>query len=149
MLSLKRIGDEVYCGEKKLTIVKQSSKGENKEVVKVDGLDGSNGVKYISLKKFVEGENIFNDIDLVKREIAPKYELTPDEQKEVDEYTHQIEEYQSKIDSIIEIAKQRFVPPTKSSKKSPQQSLEKIVEKMGKEKAIEYLKSLLGEKIGE
>lgn len=150
MLSLKRIGDEVYCGDKKLTIVKQSTKGEHKEVVKIEGLLGNNGgKKYISLNKLSEGENIIDDNQLLGREIAPKYILSEDEQKEVDEYTHQIEEYQSKIDSIIEVAKQRFVPPVKSSKKSPQQSLEKIVEKMGKEKAIEYLKSLLGEKLGE
>ena len=150
MLSLKRIGDEVYCDDKKLTIVKQSSKGEGKEVVKIEGLLGNNGgKKYLSLNKLSEGENIIDDNQLLGRELSPKYELTEDEQKQVDEYTHQIEEIQSKIDNIIEIAKERFVPPTKSSKKSPQQSLEKIVKSMGREKAIEYLKSLLSEKEGE
>ena len=135
MLSLKRIGDEVYCDDKKLTIVKQSSKGEGKEVVKIEGLLGNNGgKKYISLNKLSEGENIIDDNQLLGRELSPKYELTQDEQKEVDEYTHQIEELQSKIDTIIDIAKQRFVPPTKSSKKSPQQRNEEKQKRQMKSK---------------
>lgn len=41
MLELERKGREVFCKGRKLTIVEQKTKGPNKEVVKVDGLEGS------------------------------------------------------------------------------------------------------------
>lgn len=104
MLELERKGNEVFFNGKKLTIVAQSSKGEGKEVVKVVDLEGSNGQKYISLSKLNEG---INEIECQGRDIAysKKYELTLDEKLEV-------EELQSKIDSIIEVAKSRYIPKT-------------------------------------
>lgn len=107
MLELKRFGNEVYYGDKKLTVVAQASKGEGKEVVKIEGLPGSNGQKWLSLSKLQEGLNMFNDNDLAKRNYSTKgYELTEEERKEIDDLN-------SKIDAIIEEAKKRYVPPVK------------------------------------
>lgn len=108
MLKLERVGNEVYCEGRKLTIVPQTSKGANKEVVKIEGLEGSNGKKWLSLSKLVEGENIFNDQDLVAREVSKGYELTKEEQEEVDSLTNRITE-------IIENAKKRYVKPIKKT----------------------------------
>lgn len=125
MLELKRIGNEVYYGDRKLTIVAQASKGEGKEVVKIDGLPGSNGQKWMSLSKLQEGLNVFNDNDLKKRNYAGKgYELTEEEQARIDELT-------SEIDAIIEGAKKRYVPP---AKKKP--------EEMNEEELLEYIARL-------
>lgn len=102
MLVLERKGDEVFCENKKLTIVSQATKGPNKEVVKIDGLNGSNGQKWVSLSRLQQG---LNEVETIAREvtISKKYSLTIEEQKEVDNL-------QAKIDSIIEVAKSRYVP---------------------------------------
>lgn len=125
MLELNRIGNEVYYGDKKLTIVTQASKGEGKEVVKIDGLPGSNGQKWLSLSKLQEGLNMFNDNDLTKRNYSSKgYELTEEEQAKIDDLT-------SQIDAIIEEAKKRYVPPVK---KKPEQ--------MNEEELLAYIARL-------
>jgi dsDNA-specific endonuclease/ATPase MutS2 len=125
MLELKRFGNEVYYGDKKLTIVAQASKGEGKEVVKIDGLPGSNGQKWLSLSKLQEGLNVFNDNDLARRNYSGKgYELTEEEQAKIDELTNQ-------IDAIIEEAKKRYVPPVK---KKPEQ--------MNESELLEYIARL-------
>lgn len=101
MLVLERKGDEVFCQGVKLTIVKQETKGPGKEVVKVEGLEGSNGQKWVSLSKLNEG---MNEIECKAREIVShqKYVLTEEEREEVNKL-------QSRINEIIEIAKSRYI----------------------------------------
>ena len=57
MLVLTRKGVDVFHDKVKLTVVAQATKGANKEVVKIDGLPGSNGQKWISLSTLKEGIN--------------------------------------------------------------------------------------------
>lgn len=101
MLKLVRKEDKVYCDGRELTIVKQATKGPGNEVVKIEGLVGSEGQKWISLSKLVDGENL---VECSKRIITTKqkYELTEAEQAEVNKL-------QTKIDKIIEDAKARYV----------------------------------------
>ena len=101
MLKLERIENEVYCEGKKLTIVPQSTKGPNMEVVKIEGLPGSNGQKWVSLRKLHEG---INEIECQAKEVTThkKYQLTEEEQNEINTL-------QSRIDEIIENAKRRYV----------------------------------------
>lgn len=115
MLVLERKGNEVFCEGRKLTIVTQASKGPNNEVVKVAGLEGSNGQQYVSLRKLHEG---FNEIETQAHERVTKgYELTQEEKDE-------IAIYQSKIDAIIAEAKKRYVPH--SNKKLNEMSIEEL-----------------------
>lgn len=102
MLKLVRTGDEVYFEGRKLVINAQASKGPNNEVVKIEGLPGSNGQKWLSLSKLKEGENEF-ECEARKFSKAQKYTLTAEEQEEVDRL-------QARIDEIIENAKSRYVP---------------------------------------
>ena len=102
MLVLERKGMDVFCNGQKLTIVKQETKGPGKEVVKVQGLEGSNGQKWVSLSKLKEG---INEIETQGREVTStgrNYQLTEEESKKV-------KELQSQIDQIIEGAKARYV----------------------------------------
>ena len=105
MLVLERKGDEVFCNGQKLTIVAQASKGPNKEVVKVAGLEGANGQKWVSLSKLKEG---LNEIECNGREVSTSkaYVLTEEEKA-------QVNELQSQIDAIIEVAKARYVAKPK------------------------------------
>lgn len=102
---LERKSDEVFHNGVKLTINKQASKGEGNEVVKIDGLEGSNGQKWISLARLKQGEN---EITCQGREVtvSKKYELTKDEKAEVDKL-------QAQIDKIVETAKSRYVAKPK------------------------------------
>lgn len=122
MLKLVRTGDEVYFEGRKLVINAQASKGPNNEVVKIEGLPGSNGQKWISLSRLKEGENEF-ECEARKFSKAQKYTLTAEEQEEVDRL-------QARIDEIIENAKSRYVPmPNLSvdpSKLSEEERLELI-----------------------
>lgn len=100
MLVLERKGSEVFCNGQKLTIVAQATKGPGKEVVKVAGLEGSNGQKWVSLSKLVEG---INEIECNGREVgAQRYTLTTEEAQEV-------KELQARIDEIIANAKARYI----------------------------------------
>ena len=94
MLVLERKGDEVFCNGRKLVINAQASKGAGKEVVKVDGLEGANGQKWISLARLKEG---INEIETQGREIGSyqKYTLTQEEKDE-------IKMHQDAIDKIID-----------------------------------------------
>ena len=111
MLVLERKGNEVYCNGCKLTINPQATKGPNKEVVKVDGLEGSNGQKWISLARLKEG---INEIECQAREVTRtiKYQLTDEEQAKIDEL-------QAQIDAIIEAAKARKELTLEDIKKLP------------------------------
>lgn len=123
MLELTRKGNEVFYGDKKLTIIAQATKGEGKEVVKVEGLEEANGQKFISLSKLVEGTNT---LECKPREVvnSKKYVLTDKEKLEV-------EELQTKIDKIIEVAKARFVP-----------SVSKPIAKMTEAELADYVAKL-------
>jgi len=111
MLVLERKGSEVFCNSKKLTIVAQSTKGEGKEVVKVEGLEGSNGQKWVSLSKLNEGSN---NVETNAREVksSAKYELTESEKIKV-------EKLQTQIDAIITTAKSRYIPKIDLNKIDP------------------------------
>lgn len=111
MLVLERRGNEVYCNGCKLTINAQATKGPGKEVVKVEGLEGSNGQKWVSLIKLKEG---INEIECQAREIthSVKYQLTKEEQAQIDEL-------QAQIDAIIEVAKARKELTLEDIKKLP------------------------------
>ena len=126
MLKLTRKGSEVYCEGKKLTINPQSSKGPGNEVVKVDGLDGANGQKWVSLSKLKEG---LNEVTTNGREVttSSKVSYTPEEQKEVDEL-------KSRLKELEEVAKARYVAkpkldvdPTKMSEEERQAKIEEIL----------------------
>lgn len=99
MLKLIRTQDGVFYNDRKLTIVAQATKGPGKEVVKIEGLPGSDGAKWISLNKLSMGEN---DIVPVKREVAGGYSLTDEEKARIDEL-------QGEIDAIKERARKRNV----------------------------------------
>lgn len=109
MLVLERKGYEITCEGKKLTVVKQESKGPNKEVVKIAGLAGSNGKQWLSLTLIPDNTTTtITDDKLVPRVVtnSKQYELTSEEAQEV-------KELQAKIDTIINAAKARYVPAPK------------------------------------
>lgn len=116
---LTRKGDEVFFGDKKLTIVKQETKGPGKEVVKIDGLEGSNGQKWIALKKLVEGDN---EITCEAKPHSGGYSYTPEEEA-------RLKELQAEIDAIKAEAKKRYVPKSAIKvEKMSQQELERYIE---------------------
>ena len=131
MLVLTRKGSEVTCDGKKLTIVAQATKGPGKECVKIEGLAGSNGQKWISLARLKEGEN---KIECQAKEVTSSgprggrtYELTADEAAKV-------AKLQGEIDAIIAAAKTRFVPkpkldvdPTQLTKAERQAKIAEII----------------------
>ena len=134
MLELERKGNEVFNKGCKLTIVAQASKGAGNEVVKITGLEGSNGQKWVSLSRLSEG---LNTIDCKAREVvstnSKKYQLTSEEQLEVDGY-------QAKIDAIIEKAKARYVVKPNLNFKIEELSDEQRIAKI--EEISKYLESL-------
>ena len=103
-LVLTRNQNEVFYEDKKLTIVPQSTKGPGKEVVKIEGLPGSNGKKWISLSLLKDG---LNELTCQPREVVSsptkKYNLTQEESLKVSKL-------QGEIDKIIEVAKSRYIP---------------------------------------
>lgn len=105
IMLLVRKDNDVFFNGKKLTIVAQASKGPGNEVVKIDGLEGSNGQKWISLSKLHQGEN---DFFTQAREIVAtqSYRLNEEEANEV-------KALQAKIDVIINNAKSRYVAKPK------------------------------------
>jgi hypothetical protein len=134
MLKLTRKGKDVFCNGIKLTRVDQATKGPGNEVIKIQGLEGSNGAKWISLSKLKEGDN---NVEVSGKQVTSSgsYTLTPEEKAQVDSL-------QSQIDKIKEIAKSRYVAKPKfvdPSGLTPEQREQKALE-------IEnYLKALRGE----
>jgi len=128
MLKLIRTENGVFCEGKRLTIVTQATKGPGKEVVKIEGLQGSNGAKWVSLSKLSMGENV---IEPIKREVTSggkSYELTAEEQKKVDEL-------QAEIDAIKARARQRYV-------KNPGLKTQTQLEAMNEAERLEYIRDL-------
>ena len=108
MLKLFRENDKVFCNNVELKINKQASKGPGKECVCIEGLEGSNGQKWVSLSTLREGEN---EVETKARQVTTyqRYNLTAEEKAE-------IKAHQDAIDAIIEKAKNRYVPPINLNK---------------------------------
>ena len=100
MLVLERNGLEVTCNGRKLTVNPQASKGPGNEVVKIEGLEGSNGAKWVSLSKLQPGKN---EVDTKGREVTAHitYTLNMVEKAEVDKL-------QARINEIKEVARKRY-----------------------------------------
>lgn len=127
MLELVRHGKEVYCNGTKLTMVEQKTKGPGNEVIKIEGLEGSNGQKWISLRSLQEG---INQVNTKGREVVATqtYTLNMAEKAEIDKL-------QARINQIKEAARQRYQATPKF----------KPVDKMNPtelETYIKYLKEL-------
>ena len=91
MIKLTKVGRDVFYEGTKLTRVDQATKGPGNEVIKIDGLEGSNGAKWISLSKLQEGEN---EIE-VKGKIVTNsgsYTLTQSEKDEMAKLQKRIDE---------------------------------------------------------
>lgn len=139
-IKLEKINNKIYLIDEnnnkiELKVNKQASKGEGKEVVDIEKYVGNKYQKWVSLSRLVEGENI---IELKPRkEISiEKYELTKEEQEEVDAL-------QSRINEIIENAKKRFVPKLDFKKMSNQAYINSLSEQQRNE-LIELLSRKLG-----
>lgn len=134
MLVLVRNGKEVSCNGQKLTIVEQATKGPGNEVVKIEGLDGANGAKWISLKKLQEGKNELNP--QAKQVVSTgSYTLNMAEKAEIDKL-------QARINEIKEAAKARYVAKPKFV--DPASITSEEVRQAEIKKVQEYLKSLRG-----
>lgn len=133
MLELKRIGSEVYCGDRKLTISRQKTKGDNKEVVIIENLRGSMGQKYTMLSNLVEGINELN--------IVPKGNYTSEELKELIELYNQKDTIQEKINKLEATSKARQPQKLKTPKDIEKMDKKSLQEYMG------YLQGVLDKKI--
>lgn len=127
MLVLVRKGRDVYHNGTKLTMVEQKTKGPGNEVIKIEGLEGANGQKWVSLRSLQEGDN---QVNTKGREVTAyqTYTLTMDEKQEIDLL-------QSRINKIKENARKRYESQPKF----------KPVDKMNPtelETYIKYLKEL-------
>ena len=100
MLKLERIGRDVFYEGTKLTRVDQATKGPGNEVIKIEGLEGSNGAKWISLSKLQEG---LNEIEVKGKVVtnSGSYTLTQSEKDE-------IAKLQKRIDEIKAIGRKRY-----------------------------------------
>lgn len=133
MIELERIGNEVYCKGVKLKINPQASKGTGNEVIYIEGLEGNPGKKWLSLSLLEEGLNTFSDDKLQPKQVTnhQKYNLTQEEQAEVDKL-------QAQIDAIIAKAKERYVPKkTKVQDMSIEELEVYLAQKKAEQKALE------------
>ncbi len=101
MLELVRKGNDVYHNGIKLTRVDQASKGPGNEVIKIEGLEGANGQKWVSLRQLQEG---INQVNTKGREVTAtqSYTLNMAEKAEIDKL-------QARINEIKEQARKRYV----------------------------------------
>lgn len=125
MLILERKDDKVYYNGVELKINKQSTKGPGHEAVYIADCPEAMGQKWVSLKRLNDG---INEIECKAREVSSnnKYRLTDDEKAEIDEL-------QSRIDEIINNAKQRYV-------KVP--NLNVNVDKLSHEEKLEHIETV-------
>jgi hypothetical protein len=126
MLKLTRTGNDVFHNGTKLTRVDQATKGPGNEVIKIEGLPGSNGAKWISLSKLREGENT---VEVQGKQVtnSGSYSYTPEEKTELDKL-------QTRINEIKTQAKLRYESQPKkvdASKLTPEQ-LEEYIAKLRK-----------------
>lgn len=121
-LTLVRQGKEVTCNGVKLTMVEQKTKGAGNEVIKIEGLAGSNGAKWISLSKLQEGENVIHPV--AKQVVSTgSYTLTPEEKKQVDALQAQIDAIKAKAKARY-VAKPKFLSNVEFAALSPKEQLE-------------------------
>ena len=122
LVKICKDGYEITVNGVKCPVIKQASKGEGKEVVKIEKVVGPSYQAYISLTKLVEGEQDF-EVAPHKEVSSNRYTLTEEEQSKVDGL-------QAQIDAIIEVAKARFVPSVGKKKLSDYsiEELERIIE---------------------
>ena len=102
MLNLVRNGSQVSCNGTQLTIVAQATKGPGNEVIKIEGLPGANGAKWISLSKLQKGTN---NVDTKGRKVTATQSYTLNMAEKA-----QIDKLQAQIDVIKAAAKARYVP---------------------------------------
>ena len=123
MIKLTREGRDVFYEGTKLTRVDQATKGPGNEVIKIDGLEGSNGAKWISLSKLQEG---LNEIEVKGKTVtnSGSYTLTQSEKDEMNKL-------QKRIDEIKEIGRKRYqlTKPKDLTKMSIEELEEYLVEK--------------------
>lgn len=123
MIKLTRKGRDVFYEGTKLTRVDQATKGPNQEVIKIDGLEGSNGAKWISLSRLQEG---LNEIEVKGKTVtnSGSYTLTQTEKDEMNKL-------QKRIDEIKEIGRKRYqlTKPKDLTKMSIEELEEYLVEK--------------------
>lgn len=117
MLKLERKDNKVFYNGVELKINPQTSKGPGNECVYIADLPEANGQKWVSLKRLHEG---INEVDCQGREVNnKKYTLTPEE-------ASQVAELQAQIDEIINRAKARYVPKSKTTDISKLTNEEKL-----------------------
>lgn len=138
MLVLERKGNEVFCEGRKLTIVPQATKGPNKEVVKIEGLEGSNGQKWVSLNKLKEGPN---ELDCQAREVTSSsvggYSYTQEELEE-------LKQLEARIAEIKAAAKARYQPRFKMLTQSEIDKMTQEEKDAYAEKVMAYIASIKG-----
>lgn len=124
MLELTRTGIDVFHKGTKLTRVDQATKGPGNEVIKIDGLPGSNGAKWISLSKLKQG---LNKVEVSAKKVTStgSYTLTPVEKTEVDKL-------QARIDQIKTQAKLRYQPKKVDTTKMSPEQLEEYITRLRK-----------------
>ena len=134
MLELVRNGRTVTCKGQKLTMVEQASKGPGNEVIKIEGLEGANGAKWISLSKLQEG---LNQVNTKGKEVVAtqSYTLNMVEKAEIDKLQARINEIKEQARKRY-VAKPQFVDPTGLTKEQREQKALEIEK---------YLKALRGE----
>jgi hypothetical protein len=124
MLKLTRKGRDVFYEGTKLTRVDQATKGPGNEVIKIEGLPGSNGAKWISLSKLKQGDNT---VEVQGRQVtnSGSYSYTTEEKAE-------LEKLQARINQIKTQAKLRYESqhPQKvdTTKMTPEQLEEYIIQ---------------------
>jgi len=109
MLELTRLGSKVTHKGIELTMVEQATKGPGNEVIKIEGLEGANGAKWISLRKLQEG---INKVETKGREVTAtqSYTLNMVEKAQVDKLQAQIDEIKAQAKARY-VAKPKFVDP--------------------------------------
>lgn len=122
LVKIIKDGYEITVNGVKCPVIKQLSKGEGKEVVKIEKVVGPTYQAYISLTKLVEGEQDF--------EVAPHKEVSSNRYTLTEEEKAKIDDLQSQIDEIIKVAKERFVLSVGKKKLSDYsiEELEKLIE---------------------
>jgi len=133
MLELVRSGRVVTCNGHKLTMVEQATKGAGNEVIKIEGLEGANGAKWISLSKLQEG---LNKVEVKGKEVTATqtYVLNMVEKAEVDRL-------QGEINKIKEAARLRYVQKPKFVDPSSLTQEEKLLKAAEVQKYLDSLKA--------
>lgn len=93
MITLTRKENEVFCNGQKLQIIPQASKGPGNEAVRIEGLPGANGRKWIMLKSLDEGDNTIEveSLHRTKSDRSQNISLTDTERAEIQAHKDAIE----------------------------------------------------------